>query len=297
MPVQRSPSDPSAATPGRWDVLRQLGPGIAIAATGVGAGDLVAASLSGKEYGYAVAWAALVGALGWRATFAATGGVLIVATAIFARIRIVEPPISPGSAPSAQDAGSVSRAALAAFAILCVTGTLGGFAYRANTTAQPALFAEAVSFMGYGAAASLAMCVGIAGQYLGGIVADARELRASYLFFHVASLPMLLLVSRLDELPLVTASSLYVFFALGMQPIENSIFATLTPERWRSTAYGMKFVLTFGVGSISVWMVRFVAGTHGWGAVYVCLAGVVTLLIALIGLLIWTTRRQPLHNH
>lgn len=43
--------------------LTLLGPGIAVAATGVGAGDLVAAAVSGARYGYAVIWAAAVGAL------------------------------------------------------------------------------------------------------------------------------------------------------------------------------------------------------------------------------------------
>ena len=40
-----------------------IGPGIAIAATGVGAGDMVAAAVAGSRFGYAVVWAALVGAL------------------------------------------------------------------------------------------------------------------------------------------------------------------------------------------------------------------------------------------
>ncbi|RMF21558.1 MAG: divalent metal cation transporter, partial [Deltaproteobacteria bacterium] len=39
-----------------------VGPGLAIAATGVGAGDLVAAAAAGSRYGLAVAWAALAGA-------------------------------------------------------------------------------------------------------------------------------------------------------------------------------------------------------------------------------------------
>ena len=43
--------------------LAFLGPGIAIAATGVGAGDMVAAAVSGSRYGFAVVWAAAVGAL------------------------------------------------------------------------------------------------------------------------------------------------------------------------------------------------------------------------------------------
>jgi len=43
--------------------LRELGPGIVIAATGLGAGDLIAASVAGAKYGIAILWAAVVGAL------------------------------------------------------------------------------------------------------------------------------------------------------------------------------------------------------------------------------------------
>ena len=43
--------------------LRELGPGIVIAATGLGAGDLIAASVAGAKYGMAVLWAAVIGAL------------------------------------------------------------------------------------------------------------------------------------------------------------------------------------------------------------------------------------------
>ena len=43
--------------------FRDLGPGIVIAATGLGAGDLIAASVAGARYGMAVLWAAVIGAL------------------------------------------------------------------------------------------------------------------------------------------------------------------------------------------------------------------------------------------
>ena len=39
----------------------QLGPGLLVAATGVGAGDLIAAAVAGQRYGLAVLWAVLVG--------------------------------------------------------------------------------------------------------------------------------------------------------------------------------------------------------------------------------------------
>ncbi len=44
-------------------LLKKIGPGIAIAATGVGAGDLIAASVVGAQFGVTVLWAALVGAV------------------------------------------------------------------------------------------------------------------------------------------------------------------------------------------------------------------------------------------
>ncbi len=44
-------------------ILALLGPGIAVAATGVGAGDMVTAAVAGATYGTALLWAAILGAL------------------------------------------------------------------------------------------------------------------------------------------------------------------------------------------------------------------------------------------
>lgn len=43
--------------------IRDIGPGLVIAATGLGAGDLVVASVAGAKYGTAILWAVLLGAL------------------------------------------------------------------------------------------------------------------------------------------------------------------------------------------------------------------------------------------
>ncbi len=43
--------------------LRYIGPGIVAAATGVGAGDLVATLVAGSRFGYALLWAAVIGCL------------------------------------------------------------------------------------------------------------------------------------------------------------------------------------------------------------------------------------------
>ena len=43
--------------------LQKMGPGIVVAATGVGAGDMIAASVAGAKYGTIILWAAVVGAV------------------------------------------------------------------------------------------------------------------------------------------------------------------------------------------------------------------------------------------
>ena len=50
----------TADTPPRW---RLIGPGLVVAATGVGAADLVATLVAGSKYGYALLWARVLGCL------------------------------------------------------------------------------------------------------------------------------------------------------------------------------------------------------------------------------------------
>ncbi len=48
---------------GRPNFLAMLGPGIVVAATGIGAGDMIAAAVSGAKYGLVLLWAAALGAI------------------------------------------------------------------------------------------------------------------------------------------------------------------------------------------------------------------------------------------
>ncbi|MFD4988553.1 Nramp family divalent metal transporter [Streptomyces sp. NPDC058374] len=55
---------PQAADPGpRKSSWKYIGPGIVVAATGVGAGDLVATLIAGSKFGYTLLWAAVIGCL------------------------------------------------------------------------------------------------------------------------------------------------------------------------------------------------------------------------------------------
>jgi hypothetical protein len=75
-----------------------------------------------------------------------------------------------------------------------------------------------------------------------------------------------------------------------MQPIENTLVARITPKRLHHSAFGMKFILTFGVGALAVKLVEYVDRTWGVEATFITL-GVTSLLLVLSILgLIYVTR-------
>ena len=63
MPEADEHDGPADAPPTGLARYRLIGPGIVVAATGVGAGDLVATLIAGSRYGYSLLWAAVVGCI------------------------------------------------------------------------------------------------------------------------------------------------------------------------------------------------------------------------------------------
>lgn len=69
--VEKStPDSTTGPTRRRWVLI---GPGIVVAATGVGAGDLVSTLIAGSRYGYTLLWAAVLGCVVKIALAEATG--------------------------------------------------------------------------------------------------------------------------------------------------------------------------------------------------------------------------------
>ena len=189
--------------------------------------------------------------------------------------RSVERMPKARSGSKAEDASSWSS-----FAVLLVAMMLGGIVYRGTTVTLPALF----EIQGAGiyqwlakllqtnlsanvvatAVTSGLYLVGMLGQFTGGKVGERFDLRWSYFFFHLLTIPAALFVALLTDIPLVFMATFHSFFLLGMQPVENTLVARLTPPGTHGSAYGMKFVLTFGVGALAVQLVRSV---EQWGGI------------------------------
>ncbi len=197
--------------------------------------------------------------------------------------------------------GVQAKRSLAAFLVLLVAMMLGGVVYRATTITLPAyfeiqnqdLYQSFMAIVGQGGSAnvfatlitSFIYLVGMAGQYYGGRVGQNIDLGKGYLIFHLITIPAVLAMAVTSNIPLVIFAMIHSFFLLGMQPLENTLVARLSPPDLHSSAYGLKFILTFGVGALSVNMVSYIKENYGFGGVYVGLAFVSTVLVCVILLL------------
>ena len=193
------------------------------------------------------------------------------------------------------------------FLILLVAMMLGGIAYRGSTVTLPAylelksqnFFLWFTSFIGINVSknlmatsiTSVIFIIGMAGQYMGGIMAMRFDLRRCYLLFHSITIPAVLLMAVFSDIPLVILAIVYFFFLLGMQPIENTLVARFTPVKFRHSAYGSKFILTFGVGALAVKMVEAIKTHSEIESVFFVLGAVSLALVCVIVLLIFNTQK------
>ena len=190
---------------------------------------------------------------------------------------------------------------LQAFIILLAAMMLAGIAYRGSSVVLPAYFElknqgilQALSDLWGGdisgnlvatTITSFIFLLGILGQYVGGVVAERYEPRVSYLTFHAVSMVAAFFMALTSNLPLVFLALIYFFFLLGMQPIENTLVARFTPQRFHHSAYGTKFVLTFGVGALAVKMVGAIQTTWDIESTFIAL-GIVSLTLVAVALLL-----------
>ena len=202
--------------------------------------------------------------------------------------------------------GKTPGGLIMAFAILCVAMMLGGVAYRCATVVLPSYFElrnpALIAYLGNldwfpasrnvaaTALSSLVFAIGMLGQYMGGWVAERFEPRRGYLVFHLVAMPLALLMAYTMDIPLLLLTICYMFFLLGAQPIENSLVAYLTPDRVRHSAYGTKFVLTFGMGAVAVYVAGWIETQWSLSAVFVAMAVVSVLIVLDILLLISKTK-------
>jgi MFS family permease len=258
-----------------------------------------------------VAAGVLAVVLGWRSVYL----VLAVPAAAMAVLALrLHADGLPAPTARAEAPPRGRRRTVLAFSLLCLAMVCGGIAYRGQTLVLPKWFQEQGGSLvavvegwtwlpraggrvvAATALTSLAYLVGAWGQVVGGRLADRHDLRRVYFGFHACALPLLLLMGQTSGPALLLAAMAYAFFAFGMQPAENSLVAALTPPRLRSTGYGLKFVLVFGVGSLAVKLVGGWERGGGLATVFPHLGLFVVGLLASVLALALITRRETIRN-
>lgn len=259
-----------------WLVRTTVNHGKALGVNGVfgGLGPAVAGLTAGT----------LIEVAGWRWAFIAPGVVVLITGLLFvamtARGTLVEAKVDRKPQAPASRADAV-RASL----VLSATMLCGGLVYQATQAALPKLFETRlgeVGVLGVGGAVMTVYLIAGLSQVLSGHLADRFPLKAVYVGAYLAQIPLLFLAAALSGLPLLLVAVMMVSFNMAGIPAENVLLARYAPARWRGTAFGMKYVLSFGVSGLGVPLVSLIHGTTGdmyWLFVLLAaLAGVVAAL-------------------
>lgn len=247
---------------------------------------------------------------GFKSLFLSLMAMVLSAGIVSLFVRINEDPVET-TAPKKKRATNTT---IGYFLILCVCMVMVGFIYRGISVIMPAYFEKNAPFL-FGALKNLsfmktagignltatllttiAYSFGIAGQLVGGKIADRYDLRKSYFVFYTLALPFLILMGAFNNIPLIAVASIFIFFELGSQPVENSLIAAFTPSNVRATAYGLKFILVFGIGSFSLKVSQYLMKAHSFSAIFYLQTAVLLLFLVMLGLLIFLSRKESIRN-
>ncbi len=193
---------------------------------------------------------------------------LIMASAIMSK-KITDDRIDASESTGNNAVGSRAQAfAILTFTMLCV-----GLLFNSVQTALPKIFElrlpESLANNTIGIGGIIALIYGIAAfmQMAGGYLADHFPIKKVYITGLFLLTISLIASAKLAGLPLVPMILLAVFLNAAILPAENLLVAHFTPQQFHGIAYGLKFVITFGAGPLSVLLIAQVVektGTFDW---------------------------------
>ncbi|MBI4831618.1 MAG: MFS transporter, partial [Candidatus Lindowbacteria bacterium] len=254
--------------------VKEIGKGLGYHGMGGGLGVAVAPGL-------ATLLALLSATQGWRVSFAAFGALGLLVAAGVATLKVTETaPLKANSRFWPEHLANGSPKPLVLF--LCV-GVLVGFCYRGVTTFLPTYFSQNLNggiFAGHnvlkgGMFTTVTLLVGVVGQFVGGNLCSRYKLEKLFGTLMMITVPFLLLMAALSNLPLLVMAMLFSFFHFSSQPVGNSLIAEYTDPRGRGLGYGLYFSTAFGIGSLASGFSGMIAERFGLNIVFVPLAMVI----------------------
>ena len=231
----------------------------------------------------------------WRAAFVIPGVASVLTGAALwlawrrGAIRDVRAERSPPAKPG-------RNAMRRVFIVLTLTMACNGFVYTGLVHTMPKIFESGLSPALAGSYTEIGLYVGAvialasACSLVGGWLADRYSARTVYVSCWLAMVvPVFVLTSTFGAL-LLAVAALAMAFNAAFAAAENMLVAHYTPFRWRSLAYGAKFVLALGIGGLTVSLAgRTFETTGSFDLLYVLFTG--ATLAAAFGAMLLPGRR------
>ncbi|MGB0695631.1 MAG: MFS transporter [Rhodospirillaceae bacterium] len=247
----------------------------------------------------------LIDVAGWRSAFILPGVLCVLTGLAFAWYAATGRIVEGTGDRSTQSAPVTSRRdAVKIYGLITLAMLVGGVIYQATQSGMPKMFEDRIPELGlwfaapfgsggldsaglpggaFGIGIAVAIVYGVAGcfQIVSGSLADRYSLRRVYIAMYLVQIPVLLAAAHVTGLPLILVMILAVCGNIGALPAENALLARYTPLKWRSTAYGLKFVIAFGISGLGVPLVAFVRAETGETTLLFLILGGLAALIAL----------------
>ena len=224
----------------------------------------------------------------WRAAFIIPGifcvaiGVILLIFSFKGLIQEYEPEVER-DIPESPEGDMKKGILLLLFTVACT-----GLIYQATSFMLPKLIEMRLSdflgdgLIGVGAMVSIIYFLSGGMQLLGGWMADRFQLKRVYLICWVLQVPLLIIAGFLNTALIFPVLAMMVVANTIGSPAENSLFARYSPPQWRSTAFGVKFVLALGVAALAVPLVSWahkLVGEFTWLLVALAIVAVVAAIV------------------
>lgn len=183
--------------------------------------------------------------------------------------------------------------------IICLAITLtsllvGGLIYNVLQNAMPKLFADELT-SSLGSLENALHMVGVVYfigafvQIVGGILSDKFPVKNIYIIGWTVQAPLLMLIAQFSGFGVMGIIMGIIFANFALQPTENLLLARITPPKYHGLVFGVKFVLVFGAGPLSVMMVSLSENITGNFDFLFNLTGVIALSVLIF--LFWLPKK------
>ncbi len=211
---------------------------------------------------------ALIDVSGWRAAFIVPGAVAFL-TGLAFMACVGAGLVGEGEAGARKVAGASRAEMVRGFLLLVFTIFCSGLVFQVMQAALPKVFEQRLGdVLGagtLGVGSLVAAVYGVAGivQYAGGRLADRFSSKHIYVGAYLVQAPLLFAMAQMGGWELAAVAAIVATVSVGLLPAENIMLARFTPERHRGLAFGMKYLVTFGVAPLALQLLGWITGSTG----------------------------------